>query len=536
MQQDNVAIRSFLERWKKLDFQSKDETFVREAFITPLLETLGYSDTTLHRILREDKHALRAPFHHVGRKRIDIDYVPTLRLKKFWIIEAKPGSSRSLSMVHLLQAHLYAVHPEVQVRYIVITNGREVRLYDAHDVSSRDDYMVLCRQRDCETTFWDLYNFLSVKSMLLAIRRHSLSTVASSLEVEIDEHVLTELQGEIARIVTEARPGIERRAKELEAQAWRHLSDLERTMVEQSDWRSLLAHMDVPTNARFIFGAEVMKRVAAEDPPERARLLTDLVGRCTQARPHNIYFMHVVDALIRLVVGNIQVPATAMVPSPREALERIATQNMAYWISDEMRHALAHLDNTILRVAKKFCMKFYLAAVQRAMRDRAAVISKEAQLSTIDTLAGRMLQLTVALAQHLWATYGTLADSHAIWERIWNLQAFEAADLVDVPRYPDGESDLLQFAWYGRTFDLLSLGTWDALSSAQPSLVAAEAPAPVLAIAVLSRDQVVAQLPQPMAPPPLFMPRPETVRADVAQHVANMTEAVERLRRRAMNL
>jgi hypothetical protein len=130
---------TFARGWARRDFSSWNENDIREEHLAPLLLTLGYAKGTVNDILREKTLALAAPYHRVGRKKVAIDYIPTVRLQGFWILEAKPGSPREMTFGDLLQAHLYAIHPEVQARLFALSNGWSMRIYDALTVKSWDD-------------------------------------------------------------------------------------------------------------------------------------------------------------------------------------------------------------------------------------------------------------------------------------------------------------------------------------------------------------------------------------------------------------
>ena len=86
----------FIEYWKSLNFDSWNESDVREDFIAPLLKILGYAKGTVNEIVREKSLNLSEKYHRIGRKQVAIDYVPTVRFKKFWIIEAKPGKPKDM--------------------------------------------------------------------------------------------------------------------------------------------------------------------------------------------------------------------------------------------------------------------------------------------------------------------------------------------------------------------------------------------------------------------------------------------------------
>lgn len=107
---------------------SDNETKVREAFVVPLLSELGFADDEifpeypLNINLQGKTTRLRADYL------ISVDHNFDLPSNKI-IIEVKRPSVSLDNPGVLEQARLYSNHREVQAIYIVLTNGREVVLY-----------------------------------------------------------------------------------------------------------------------------------------------------------------------------------------------------------------------------------------------------------------------------------------------------------------------------------------------------------------------------------------------------------------------
>ncbi|KKM26260.1 hypothetical protein LCGC14_1586610, partial [marine sediment metagenome] len=99
--------KSFIEKWKETDFSDWNESDIREDFIAPLLKILGYAKNTLNNIKREKSLRLSEPYQRIGRDRVKIDYIPTFKLKSFWIIEAKSGKTREMDLGFLLIRLIY---------------------------------------------------------------------------------------------------------------------------------------------------------------------------------------------------------------------------------------------------------------------------------------------------------------------------------------------------------------------------------------------------------------------------------------------
>ncbi len=69
-----LATEGILRRLAERDFRGLNETDVREAFLAPLIDTLGYIRGTDYTVLTEEQYKLNPFFHSVGSKRIKLDY------------------------------------------------------------------------------------------------------------------------------------------------------------------------------------------------------------------------------------------------------------------------------------------------------------------------------------------------------------------------------------------------------------------------------------------------------------------------------
>ena len=112
-----------LKRLIRLDFSSWSEADIREEFIVPLLKLLGYRKDLDYSISREESFSLSPLFLQIGRTRIKLDYICSVRKQKFWIIESKPGGlskdrdDQELTMEDIAQAHFYSLHPEIDAKF-----------------------------------------------------------------------------------------------------------------------------------------------------------------------------------------------------------------------------------------------------------------------------------------------------------------------------------------------------------------------------------------------------------------------------------
>ena len=170
--------KQVLEGLARLDFTDKGESFVEQKFVTPLLECLGYETHKDYEVIRHGDDGstfkLRHPPVEKGalRDRTYIpDYVPTIRKKMFWIIEAKSPKRVPYPFAdgYMVQGLQYCVHPEIQAKYLVTTNGAHTCVHDAHGVIflDKDIYAPILEFTSAELpSKWpQIYELLSVETL-----------------------------------------------------------------------------------------------------------------------------------------------------------------------------------------------------------------------------------------------------------------------------------------------------------------------------------------------------------------------------------
>lgn len=74
---DSAAVPT-LDALSRYRFAGKSERAVREEWIRPLLEHLGYGIDTLNDVWFEERLALRNPRRRIGSKTRMVDYIPTV--------------------------------------------------------------------------------------------------------------------------------------------------------------------------------------------------------------------------------------------------------------------------------------------------------------------------------------------------------------------------------------------------------------------------------------------------------------------------
>lgn len=116
------------------DFNTMNETDVREVIVRPLLHRLGFAHNTEANIRTEVP--LRYERAYLGRKKPKkdpplagrADYVCDAVSYGRWVVEVK-APHIELTRDDAEQAHTYCAHPEISASHFLLTNGREFRLF-----------------------------------------------------------------------------------------------------------------------------------------------------------------------------------------------------------------------------------------------------------------------------------------------------------------------------------------------------------------------------------------------------------------------
>lgn len=145
------------------EFETMNETDVREIIVRPLLGRLGYHHGTQAPIrtevpLRYDKAflGLKKPSKDPplrGKADYVCDAVPYGR----WVVEVK-SPARVLTREDREQTHTYAAHPEIAAAFFMLTNGREFELYRT---SILDGPILSWSYAETEDNLLSLFNLVS---------------------------------------------------------------------------------------------------------------------------------------------------------------------------------------------------------------------------------------------------------------------------------------------------------------------------------------------------------------------------------------
>lgn len=149
------------------DFNTMNETDVREIIIRPLLARLGYAHGTQANIRTEV--SLKYDRAFLGRKntakdpplRGRADYICEAISYGRWVVEAK-GANEELTRDDAEQAHTYCAHPEIAATHFLLTNGRLFQLYVTGEL---DAPLLQWAYEDTEQQMMTLFNILGPEAV-----------------------------------------------------------------------------------------------------------------------------------------------------------------------------------------------------------------------------------------------------------------------------------------------------------------------------------------------------------------------------------
>jgi hypothetical protein len=262
--EDNMLTRDLspLQAIATTDFSGKGEAFVEARFLTPLLMYLGYETHKDYEVRRHGDAGTSFKLHYppveMGATRVkhyNPDYLPTIRKKMFWIIEAK--SPRYVNFPFdssfVVQGLQYCIHPEIQANYLLLTNGENSAVYDAHAsvFFGSDPYkpILTFRSVDVVTRWKEIFDLLSAEKVRAGVER-DLKAMYDKLSLSsLDKEYPQRLLRQIGATAGDHSQAIERHVMKLyverddaQTEAWRY--ELEKFSADQ-----VFGLMDAPLGA-----------------------------------------------------------------------------------------------------------------------------------------------------------------------------------------------------------------------------------------------------------------------------------------------
>ena len=281
------TIQARLAEIEALDFTGRGESFVESKFLTPLLECLGYETHRDYEVIRHgddgSSFKLKYPPVETGAKRVkhyNPDYIPTIRKKMFWIIEAKSPKdvSHPFEAQYLVQGLQYCIHPEIQAQYLLVSNGLVSCLYDAHGAVflEREMYEPALEFRASELRkHWtEIYGFLGVEKLRPRIEEHLKAAYDKLCLSSLDKHYPAALLARIGASSREHAQIITKRVNTLYVENMQRNKDEWQEVMETLDAAQVLALMDDPMPTGTNHAHYFLKKALAEGTPHNQVLHT----------------------------------------------------------------------------------------------------------------------------------------------------------------------------------------------------------------------------------------------------------------------
>ena len=451
-----ITEKEFIQKWKHTDFTNHNETDIREDFIRPLLYLLGYSKNTIKDIITEKTLELSKNFQRVGRKQIRIDYVPTIRLKAFWILEAKSGVPKEMDAGDMLQAYLYATHPEIQASYVVICNGWVLKVYDVHNYSNWAEPVFTIDHRNCEEKFEELRETLGAESILKFQRDNLLRKIHDTFEVEIEEKQLDDFCREFEKNKRELRSVIKENARQLWRTEFEKRDNAETEQIRGLDDKGLIRHMGLYSGG-YKAEKEYLKRIEESDPERRTELLLQL-SRTYFGRAKATFKCHYLRILIHVYEAGLEIAPSKFWLGIEESIKDVIEKNLNYWEESDLENALCFLDRTCCRAAGVLVKDFVMDYGSKLAEDKKKYLPKEDRLTQNISTAHEIVPCIFCVAEALWYIFSYANSSTEIRKHVilMNNMIDSIVERVGIREYPDNEEDLFHFEHYGDNFDYLS--------------------------------------------------------------------------------
>ncbi|WP_067929613.1 hypothetical protein [Alicyclobacillus shizuokensis] len=363
-----------LERLSKLNFDGWSESDVREEFIVPLLILLGYRKNMDYSVSREESYKLNPLFIQLGRDRIKLDYICSVRKQKFWIIEAKPGGHRidnkipPLSEEDIAQAHFYSLHPSVDTPYFVVTNGWYIHLYDREAVNEGLTPLLAFKHSDLPSEFMKLDAIIGATQLLCGLKQRLLKSAEMTLSAEVHLDRLDEFVQAIKMSMNKIRPMVlenfRSNAKVQEATR----TEVVDSMLNTAPLDLIVSSVFMASNSRGFMRAssDVLARRLISSPQSIQHLfMTNLL--IEQTRPVRIpYYYNALEFLIRLQL--LDPTFTHQGQTIQSIIEN--------WVEMCLFHFWSRKDLRYMWLAEGLIGRLAIRLVYLAPQVRSAIISK----------------------------------------------------------------------------------------------------------------------------------------------------------------
>lgn len=237
-----------LERLSQLNFSTFTEADVREEFLVEILKLLGYRKELDYSVSREESFKLNPLFLSVGSNRIKLDYLCSLRKQYFWIIDAKEGKCKDsqnppeIAKNDIGQAHFYSLHPEINCRYFIVSNGWYINLYDRDNLDELLTPILSIKNTELLKRFLELDSYVGSTQILPILKEKMLDQIEKIFSSEVRVERLDEFIDAVKDIAGKLRTKVEKAAHDNYSKS-----------IRENDNYKLLENEDISTVVYSVF-------------------------------------------------------------------------------------------------------------------------------------------------------------------------------------------------------------------------------------------------------------------------------------------
>lgn len=338
-----------LQKLANLDFTRWNEPDVREDYVKPLLNLLGYEKDTDYDINREGTHILQKPFLMIGRKRIEIDYELVVRKQKFWIIETKAGKD-NIKSEDVLQAHFYAIHPEVGATYFAVTNGWAFKLFDVREIDEEYSPILEINIKDIPNRFNDIRRIIGAREIRKHLKTRLFNDFEKIVSTEISEDFVDEFVEQFKSIARKARPKVLENWRAV----YRTMRDKKEAELEQfirnlNPKEIVFTFEVIPKTSKLpqvrIFEEKIAE---AKSDLERAKILSVLI-KTLRGRPTSYLRINALQCLIFIYKRFPNLKDELYFNSVGEEIKQLIKDCLSHFQNNKLHNKLWILEITIFR-------------------------------------------------------------------------------------------------------------------------------------------------------------------------------------------
>ncbi len=188
------------------------ESDVREAFLAPLIDMLGYRRGEDYDVHTEHSIGLSPPFIMFGHHSYNLDYLCAVWKQGFWLLEAKaalcadPANPPGISDEDFGQAFAYAIHPQIDAPLFVVSNGWWTNLYDRDSGSTAP--LISISQNELPARFDELRTIIDASQVTFHLKRQLLARIEKVLAADVTFRRSEDFVAAVERVVAAVRPQV----------------------------------------------------------------------------------------------------------------------------------------------------------------------------------------------------------------------------------------------------------------------------------------------------------------------------------------